>query len=273
MPIDPAVGEPRPSAIRTRFLGLAYDRLEMRPLIDTIVQLARARGFAYMVTPNVDHIVRLHEQIRSGDADHLWRCYEKAALCVCDSRVLSALATLRGRKLPVVPGSDLLARLLTSDAVPGDTILLIGGDASALEKLKARFPDLIFDQHRPPMGLLQDPVGLDAATRYVIDNPAKYVLLAVGSPQQEVLADRIASSGAASGVGLCIGAAVDFIVGDERRAPGAMQAIGLEWLFRLLMNPKRLWRRYLVEGPKIFLLAARWRDPQGKPGKHVTWTP
>ena len=85
------------------------------------------------------------------------------------------------------------------------------------------------------------------------------MLLAVGSPQQEVLAGRIAAAGGATGCALCIGASLDFIAGRQRRAPRVVQRLGLEWAHRLASQPGRLWRRYLVDGPRIFRLAHAWQ--------------
>ena len=84
-------------------------------------------------------------------------------------------------------------------------------------------------------------------------------MLAVAMPQQEILALRVAQAGGAVGVGLCIGASLDFLTGRKARAPLWMRKASLEWLHRLLSEPKRLWRRYLVEGPRIFLLTMKWR--------------
>jgi N-acetylglucosaminyldiphosphoundecaprenol N-acetyl-beta-D-mannosaminyltransferase len=80
----------------------------------------------------------------------------------------------------------------------------------------------------------------------------------VGSPCSEIIASRCAQRGGGRGVALCIGASIEFILGDQIRAPLWMQKAGLEWAFRLITNPVRLWRRYLVEGPKIFLIVAKW---------------
>ena len=75
---------------------------------------------------------------------------------------------------------------------------------------------------------------------------------------------RIAEAGDATGCGLCIGASLDFITGRQRRAPRVVQRLGLEWAHRLASQPGRLWRRYLVDGPKIFRLARRWhRERRG----------
>jgi exopolysaccharide biosynthesis WecB/TagA/CpsF family protein len=88
---------------------------------------------------------------------------------------------------------------------------------------------------------------------------ARFILIAVGSPQQELIAAAICDMPDARGTGLCIGAAIDYLAGRERRAPRWMRRLALEWLHRLLVNPARMWRRYLVDGPRIFLLAWRFR--------------
>jgi exopolysaccharide biosynthesis WecB/TagA/CpsF family protein len=82
-------------------------------------------------------------------------------------------------------------------------------------------------------------------------------LLAVGCPQQEILAKALQSRGRARGLALCIGASINFLTGGERRAPKWIQHAGFEWLYRLLNDPTRLAKRYLVRGPRIFLLLPR----------------
>ena len=76
---------------------------------------------------------------------------------------------------------------------------------------------------------------------------------------QEILAKLIHTQGHAVGIGLCVGASIDFLSGSRKRAPQWMQQSRLEWLFRLLDEPQKLWRRYLVEGPKIFKIWMTWR--------------
>jgi len=160
-----------------------------------------------------------------------------------------------------VPGSDLTAHLVTRIARSGDRLCLIGGDAAMLADLRHLRPDLDIVQHVPPMGMLKDPIAMAEAEAFVRDARARFALLAVAMPQQEILALRVAQAGGATGIGLCIGASLDFLTGRKARAPLWMRKASLEWLHRLLSEPKRLWRRYLVEGPRIFLLTLRWRKP------------
>jgi exopolysaccharide biosynthesis WecB/TagA/CpsF family protein len=237
------------------YLGLSFDQLDM----DAVAALLRGRPadvpFAYLVTPNVDHVVRLSKLDHDSPE---WRAYAEADWTLCDSRVLARLAALQGRRLPVVPGSDLTARLLREIAAPGDRICLIGGQAGDPQSLALLRPDIEIVQHIPPMGLHVDEAARTAAARFAAESGARFTLLAVGSPQQEMIADALRAIPDARGTALCIGASIDFLTGREVRAPRWMQRLSLEWLHRLVGNPRRFWRRYLLDGPRIFRLA--WRS-------------
>lgn len=235
------------------FLGLRFDLLDAEAARRCIVSLV-ADGFSYVVTPNVDHIVRLD---RASDTS-LQDAYDGAALCLCDSRILARLARLSGLCLPVVPGSDLTWDLL-GFALEGGRLAVVGGDAGLHQKLASRYPRFDWIFHAPPMGLEQNVAAREAVIGFVEVSAADVTLFAVGSPQSELLCREIAVRGRARGTALCIGASLEFLVGAKRRAPAWMQRAGLEWLFRLLSEPRRLWRRYLVDGPKIFSVWHRWK--------------
>ncbi len=238
------------------YLGLAFDPRPMAAIVEALCADHRD-DCVTVVTPNVDHIVRLH-RAEGPAAAALWSAYRDASLCLCDSRIVARLARLRGVLLPVVPGSDLTAQLFER-LRPGDRIAVIGGDAETIGELAAVRPGVDIVQHIPPMGLARNAVALDAAADFAVAAAARFVFLAVGSPQQELLAQRIRVRPGACGVVLCIGASIEFLTGRIARAPRWMQQSGIEWLHRLLSNPRRLWRRYLVEGPRIFALAWRFR--------------
>jgi len=161
---------------------------------------------------------------------------------------------------PVVAGSDLAADLLA--ALPsGERVTLVGLPPAWLPALVRRTGIAAPAHCDPPRGFVRDPAALAAVVRFVEEHPARFVFLAVGAPQQEVLAAAIAARGRARGLGLCVGAAMDFLAGRARRAPRWMQRAGLEWLHRLGCEPGRLARRYLRDDPAIFalLLAERRR--------------
>ena len=239
---------------RVEFLDLAFDT---RPAAEVEAWLAaRTSGsaFAYVVTPNVDHVVRL-----ANASTEVRQAYADADLCLCDSRVLARLGRWAGVTLPVVPGSDLVATLFARVTQAGDRVCLVGGSEADAVALQALHPTLDIVQHRPPMGLRNDAAAMRAAVAFAVEAQARFTLLAVGSPQQELLAHHMAADPQARGTALCIGASVDFLVGTQTRAPRAVQSLGMEWAWRLATDPQRLARRYLIEGPAIFAMVWRWR--------------
>jgi N-acetylglucosaminyldiphosphoundecaprenol N-acetyl-beta-D-mannosaminyltransferase len=242
---------------RESFLDVEFDVEPAERLLRRIGAVSAETPFQFLVTPNVDHIVRLHRQ--EPELPGLGEAYGSADYCICDSRVLALLAGWRGVNLPVLPGSDLTRILLERIVEKGDRIAIVGGDEDTLQALRTRFPHVKFVQHCPPMGLLGNPSARREAAEFIVSQKARYAFVCVGSPQQELIAAEAASIAGGGGLALCVGASLDFLTGREKRAPRLARRLGLEWAHRLLRNPKRLWRRYLVEGPEIFLLAYRWR--------------
>jgi exopolysaccharide biosynthesis WecB/TagA/CpsF family protein len=230
------------------FLGSRFDSGSIEEAVYHILAETPGR-FKYVVTPNVHHMVRLLE-----DPAIMQPVYERAWRVFCDSRVLSRLAWLSGLRLPVITGSDLTALLIARAGEQRLKIALVGPTAAACAALGNSYPGLNIEFHTPPMGFINSEHEVQKCIDFVIRTQAPLVFLAVGMPQQEILAYRIAGHPEARGVGLCIGASIDFLTGKQRRAPVWMQKAGLEWLYRLLADPRRLAHRYLVECPRIFYL-------------------
>ena len=136
--------------------------------------------------------------------------------------------------------------------------LVIGCEQRDVEALRRRYALSNIAHYNPPMGFIDDSAEVQACVDFIVAHPARFVFLAVGSPQQEIVANRVRQCSKAKGVGLCIGSSLRFLAGAERRAPGALRGSGFEWLFRLGHDPRRLWRRYLVRDPAIFRIAARY---------------
>jgi exopolysaccharide biosynthesis WecB/TagA/CpsF family protein len=222
-----------------------------------VVEAVRDRSpdapFAYIVTPNVDHVVRL-QRSRSD----LWPAYRGAWMTLCDSRILARMARSTGFSLPVVPGSNLTAQMFDQVIDPCDRVAIVGGRASMIQELARRYGLRDVRHYDPPMGFIHDPVEVAKTVRFLVASRARYSFLAVGSPQQEILAYRASRAGGATGIGFCVGASLDFLTGVQDRAPEMMQRMSLEWLYRLSSNPRRFWRRYLIEGPEIFQIARSW---------------
>jgi N-acetylglucosaminyldiphosphoundecaprenol N-acetyl-beta-D-mannosaminyltransferase len=255
----------RMSAVSTAeavyFLGYRFDTGSIDSAIDNILAETAGR-FKYMVTPNVQHMVRLLENPAT-----LRPLYERAWRVFCDSRVLSLLARLNGQRLPVITGSDLTAQIIARASEQRLRIALIGPTASAVATLQRRYPGLDVVLHTPPMGFITSEHEVQKCVDFVVEAQAPMTFLAVGMPQQEILASHIMNNPEARGVGLCIGASIDFLTGKQRRAPVWVQKAGLEWLHRLLSDPRRLASRYLVECPRIFYLMWSMRRKDQLPSR------
>jgi exopolysaccharide biosynthesis WecB/TagA/CpsF family protein len=243
------------------FLGLRFDTITQDEALARIVRLAQTPGFSYVVTPNVDHLVQLHR--RSADKE-LWHSYEAAALCLCDSRILQALAQTAGIELQLVPGSDLTARLLQQVPNHPHSIAVVGGTEEILGALKRLFPGRTWHHHSPPMGVRKDTAAQQDIIDFVEGSAAELVFFAIGAPQSELLCQQLAERRKAKGVALCIGASLEFLTGAKRRAPAWLQRLKLEWFFRLAAEPRRLSRRYLLDGPEIFRIWYRWRQRRAR---------
>ncbi len=255
--------EPGPHiAMDTRTTGMAPGAQTVGRTVHVIddydlprfLEVARNFGsdrYGYVVTPNVDHMIRFHEE-KSFRA-----LYARSSYILLDSRVAASLFRLmHGIHVPVCTGSDLTAALLSRVVAPTDRVVLIGGGDRQAELLRSRFGLQDLHHHNPPMGFINDEGAVEACLRFVeAASPFRFCLIAVGSPRQEMLASWLAERGRARGLALCIGASIDFLTGAERRAPAWVQKTRLEWLFRLLQNPRRLAWRYLVRGPKFFAYA------------------
>lgn len=206
--------------------------------------------FGYVVTPNVDHLIRYHDDPNFRDQ------YADAAYVLLDSRFLSHVFRVsKGTRVKVCTGSDLTAQLFAQVIARDDSIVLIGGSEQQAEMLAERYGLGRLAHYNPPMGFIKDPKEVDACVHFVeTHSPFRFCFLAVGAPQQEILGQLLKNRGVARGMALCIGASVNFLTGIERRAPVWMQRVGLEWAYRLIKDPGRLATRYLIRGPRVFSL-------------------
>lgn len=235
------------------FLGLEFLQADTNQTLEWVLQSAKKQTFSYLATPNVDHIVQIDS---SADAD-VGRAFHEADFLVCDSRILALLARISGLQLQVTPGSDLTRELLASVS-PGTRLAVIGGNDALSTALASRYPHLEWESHYPPMGVRSNPMARQAIAEFICKSRATIFLFAIGAPQSEMTCREIAEQAEARGTALCVGASLEFLTGTKKRAPRWMQGLALEWLFRLLSEPRRLWRRYLVLGPRVLMIWWRW---------------
>jgi N-acetylglucosaminyldiphosphoundecaprenol N-acetyl-beta-D-mannosaminyltransferase len=227
-----------------RFMTLDFADGDRPRMLDRVLDMARG-AYGYVVTPNVDHVIKLMDGRVARDV------YEGADLKICDSRILSHLARLRGVALPVYPGSDMTADLLASREAEGLVIAVFGPDRAAFDDLAARYRHQSLRWIEAPM-LTPGTAGWIAAVDMAARADWDVLLACISFPKQEQFAHSLRAAGREKGVALCVGASVDFLTGRQQRAPRIFQQLSLEWLHRLLSQPRRMFRRYVIEGPAIF---------------------
>lgn len=199
-----------------------------------------------IVTPNVNHVSRLHED------SSFKKIYLASDVFLNDSRILGILSKLVRKPIKyLVPGSDLTAMLFDMLKNQTDTsIAIIGGNDEVLSDLKKIYGLKKISHYNPPMDFHLSELEMNKCLSVCREASASICFLAVGSPKQEFLADYLRSNGV-KGCYLCIGASLLFLTGKEKRAPLFMRKLALEWLFRLLQSPRRLFKRYVFDMPKI----------------------
>jgi len=248
---------------RLRLGTIHADQVTFDGALDAIAGLVVAGRGGYVLTPNVDHVVLAEH------SPELRAAYADAALSLVDGMPLVWLSALVGARFPEkVSGSDLARPLLTRAASAGWRVYFFGAapgvGARAAEKLRAQLPALqVVGIDAPPLGFEQDPVAVDAALQRLRACRPDLVLFALGCPLQEALMHRWAQA-LAPAVSIGVGGTLDFIAGEQKRAPAWMSRWGLEWVYRLWRDPRRMAQRYLVRDRAILGIVWRmWRAPRG----------
>lgn len=237
--------------------GLEFERVTLSGAVEQISRAAHKRTTGLVVTPNVDQIVRF------GEDAHMHRVYREAMHVYADGMPIVWVSRLLGRGgLPArVTGADLLPAVCEAAARERYSVYFFGGDPgvadAAAERMRQTHPGLnVAGTCCPPWGFEHD----EALSRRLIEDinasGADVLFLGVGAPKQEKWGHRYRASLRVGPI-ICVGAAFAFAAGVARRAPRILQESGFEWCWRLAMEPRRLWRRYLVDDTRFFAKAAR----------------
>jgi exopolysaccharide biosynthesis WecB/TagA/CpsF family protein len=236
---------PQPSIID--LCGINIHALSERQCIATILRRSIAGRGGVVVTPNLDHLRRCHQDPEFA------QLVAKADLVVADGMPLIWASRLQCTPLPGrVAGSDLLSSLSASAARMGKTLFLLGGDPgtahASAEVLRKRYPGVkIAGTSCPPLGFESDPRQMKDLAAAVTACKPDIVFVALGSPKQERLIARLRDRLPGTWW-LGVGISFSFLCGNVKRAPYWMRVMGLEWAHRLFQEPIRLFRRYLLQG-------------------------
>lgn len=246
----------QPGASRIGFGGVDFDNVTMREGIARIDELIRSERPALVVTPNVDHLLRIQK-----DRDFA-SVVANADLVLADGLPIVWASRLLGRPLKErVAGSDLFPKLCEHAARHGYRVFFLGGAPGAAEEarriLECRHAALqVVGTHCPPFGFERDQEADRQAVEAVRAARPDILFVGLGSPKQERwIAAHIRECDVPVSIG--VGISFSFVAGHVRRAPRWLQRLGLEWAHRLCCEPRRLWRRYLIRGPAFLPLVAR----------------
>lgn len=243
---------------RMRFMNIEIDNLTMDETLDEIVNLIAQDKNAYVVTPNVDHIVRIEKDIELSDV------YKHADLILTDGKPLLWIA--RWYRTPIkekISGSDLFP-LLCRLAVEKEYRMFFLGAAEgvakrAAENLKKRYPGLqVIGTYSPPVGFEKDLKEMQKIEEMIRAAKPHILIVGLGCPKQEKFIfknrERLHVP-----ISLGLGASLDFEARNVKRAPRWMADHGLEWFFRIIQDPKRMSKRYLVDDRRILGLAWKYK--------------
>jgi len=228
----------------------------MQETVEEIDYLIKQKAQVFAVTPNVDHIVKLQ-----SDAE-LRRAYENASLVLADGIPIMWAAKFLGAPLKEkISGSDLFPKLCEVATEREYRLFFLGGRPEAALKaaeiLRNRHAKIqIVGTYSPPFNFENDKVENDKIVRMIKDSKPDILFVGLGAPKQEKWIYRHKDEYQVP-VSIGIGASFEFISGMVKRAPLWMQKAGLEWFWRLVMEPRRLWKRYLVDDMKFFWLVLR----------------
>ncbi len=255
---SPAAGASAAALPTIHVDGLPFVATTVPPLTAHIVDEAGAGRGGWVVTPNIDILRRwrIEPAFRALVAD--------ATIFTADGRPIVWASQLQGTPLPArLTGSDLFVALMEAAARAGLRIALIGGNEGTAEAAAARLiPEAVAAGRVrtlcPPFGFEQQPQEMAQLESLLTAWQPQIVFIGLGSPKQEKLIARLRALAPRAWY-LGVGVSFSFVAGDVKRAPGWMQRSGLEWVHRLVQEPGRLARRYLVDGIP-FAAGLLWRS-------------
>ncbi|BAZ45943.1 putative UDP-N-acetyl-D-mannosaminuronic acid transferase [Chondrocystis sp. NIES-4102] len=240
------------SSKRVNILDVAIDNIGMKELLSKL-----ATG-GVVFTPNVDHLVKLQKD------PEFYQVYQEADYRVCDSQLIMFASRFLGQPLSEkVSGSDLFPAFYRYYG--GDEnvkIFLLGAQSGvaeiAREKINSKVGrNMVIGCYSPPLGFENDADECQRIIEIINNSGANVLAVGLGAPKQEKWICKYKLRLNNIKTFLAIGATIDFEAGNLKRSPAWMSEAGLEWLYRLVLEPGRLWKRYLVEDLGFFVLVLR----------------
>lgn len=231
-----------------KILNLQIDNLSMQDVLEQLQQ-------GVVFTPNVDHLVKLQRD------QSFKEIYDTADYRLCDSKILIYAAKFLGSPIcEKISGSDFFPAFYEHHRHHSEVkLFLLGAPAGVAAEAQRRINrkvgrEMVVGSYSPPIGFETDTAECDRIIQLVNASGATVLAVGLGAPKQEKFIYAYKKRFSAIKIFLAVGATLDFEAGQVNRAPKWMSKAGLEWLYRLVSEPKRLWKRYLIEDPMFLWL-------------------
>lgn len=240
-------------------LNTYVNNIDMNEILYIVEQMIAYNKKSYLVAVNVDVIIKIEQD------DYLKKITDNADVVLVDGKPLIWIAKLYKKPVKAkISGSDLVPELCRIASQKGYKIFIVGGKDGvanqAKENLERKFPEIkIVGTYSPPFGFEKDKKELANINSRISKAEPHILICCFGCPKQEKwIYENYKKHNAI--VSICAGATVDFLAGNTRRAPQWMRNYGLEWFYRFLQEPRRMFRRYFVDDVKIIELMWKYRN-------------
>ena len=239
-------------------LNTFVNNVTMDETIYNIENMIKDNKKSYIVAINVDVVMKIEND------EYLRQITDEADMVLVDGKPLIWIS--KWHKKPIkekISGSDLVPLVCKNAAKKGHTLFVLGGKDGIAEKakecLEKKYPKInIVGTYSPPFGFERDAVEIEKTNDIINEKSPDILIVCFGCPKQEKFIYENYKKYNAK-VSICAGATVDFLAGNVKRAPRWMSDHGLEWLYRFLQEPKRLFKRYFIDDIKILKLVWKYR--------------
>ena len=218
-----------------------------------INELLKKMDKGVLVTPNLDHMVKLQKDKEFYDI------YKSAEWVICDSKVLLVQSVFLGKSIKeAIPGSSLFPAYCDFHKNDSNIKIFLLGAApgvanKAMNNINKRIGrPLVVGAHSPSFGFEKNEQECENIINMINNSDSTVLVVGVGAPKQEKWINKYKDRLKNIKLFMPLGATIDFEAGNIKRCPKIFQKIGFEWFYRLIKEPKRMWKRYLVDDMQFF---------------------
>lgn len=243
---------------KVKFLNTYVNNVGFNEAISYIDYLIQNKNNSYIVPINVDVVVKAEKD------KELNKIIDEADLTLIDGTPLMWISKLNKKPfVEKISGSDLVPKVIELASKKKYRVFIIGGKEGIAERAKINIENIydginVVGVYAPPLGFENDDFELSKINKMISDLNIDILIVCFGCPKQEKWIYKNRDKYNAK-VSICAGATVDFLAGNVKRAPKWMSNVGLEWFYRFLQEPRRLFKRYFVDDIKIINLFFKYR--------------